>query len=102
MQWEVLKSWPHFAERFVQAGFVVMVFDYRYMGASDGKPRSQLIPHEQHEDYCNQQKKAFFGIELTRPKKMVQRHNDQEDRPPGCDRKKRIHAKQVQTAGYHL
>jgi hypothetical protein len=37
-----------------------------------------------------------------RPKKMVQRHNDQENRSPGCDREKRIYAKQVQTAGDHL
>jgi fermentation-respiration switch protein FrsA (DUF1100 family) len=42
-----------FADRFVAAGFVVLVFDYRYFGESEGEPRSQLIPSEQHEDYRN-------------------------------------------------
>jgi uncharacterized protein len=42
-----------FAERFVAAGFVTLVFDYRYQGASEGKPRGQIIPTEQHEDYRN-------------------------------------------------
>ncbi|MEI2583751.1 alpha/beta hydrolase [Scytonema sp. PRP1] len=44
---------PQFAERFVQAGFVVSLFDYRYLGASEGEPRGQMIPAEQHEDYRN-------------------------------------------------
>ncbi|GAB1539232.1 alpha/beta hydrolase [Scytonema sp. NUACC21] len=44
---------PHFAERFVQAGFAVSLFDYRYLGASEGEPRGQMIPAEQHEDYRN-------------------------------------------------
>jgi uncharacterized protein len=43
----------NFAERFVEAGFAVLVFDYRYMGESEGKPRSQLFPHQQHQDYRN-------------------------------------------------
>jgi uncharacterized protein len=43
----------NFAERFVEAGFGVLVFDYRYMGESEGKPRSQLFPHQQHQDYRN-------------------------------------------------
>src|SRR5207302_5019016 len=42
-----------FAERFVAAGFVTLVFDYRYQGASEGEPRGQIIPAEQHEDYRN-------------------------------------------------
>lgn len=42
-----------FAERFAAAGFVTMVFDYRYQGASEGEPRGQIIPAEQHEDYRN-------------------------------------------------
>ncbi len=42
-----------FAERFVAAGFVTLVFDYRYQGASEGVPRGQIIPTEQHEDYRN-------------------------------------------------
>ncbi|MFL9458296.1 alpha/beta hydrolase, partial [Tolypothrix bouteillei VB521301_2] len=44
---------PQFAEKFVQAGFVVSLFDYRYLGASEGEPRGQIIPAEQHEDYRN-------------------------------------------------
>ena len=42
-----------FAERFVAAGFVTLVFDYRFQGASEGEPRGQIIPAEQHEDYRN-------------------------------------------------
>jgi hypothetical protein len=44
---------PQFAEFFVQAGFVVSLFDYRYLGASEGEPRGQMIPAEQHEDFRN-------------------------------------------------
>ena len=44
---------PQFAERFVQAGFVVTLFDFRYLGASEGEPRGQMLPAEQHEDYRN-------------------------------------------------
>jgi hypothetical protein len=44
---------PQFAEFFVQAGFVVSLFDYRYLGASEGEPRGQIIPAEQHEDFRN-------------------------------------------------
>lgn len=43
----------NFAEKFEQAGFVVLVFDYRYFGDSEGEPRGRLIPAEQHEDYKN-------------------------------------------------
>ena len=42
-----------FAERFVAAGFVTLVFDYRWWGASEGDPRCQLFPLEQVEDYRN-------------------------------------------------
>lgn len=42
-----------FAEHFVAAGFVTLVFDYRYFGASEGEPRCQLFPHAQIEDYRN-------------------------------------------------
>jgi uncharacterized protein len=43
----------NFADRFAAAGFVVLVFDYRYLGASEGEPRNQIFPHEQIEDYRN-------------------------------------------------
>ncbi len=42
-----------FAERFVAAGFVTLVFDYRYQGASEGELQGRIIPAEQHEDYRN-------------------------------------------------
>lgn len=38
----------NFAEKFEEAGFVVLVLDYRYFGDSEGEPRGCLIPHEQH------------------------------------------------------
>jgi len=44
---------PQFAEKFAQAGFVVSLFDYRYQGASEGEPRGQMLPTEQHEDFRN-------------------------------------------------
>jgi hypothetical protein len=43
----------NFAERFTEAGFITLVFDYRYFGDSEGEPRSQIFPMEQIEDYRN-------------------------------------------------
>ncbi|MCH9036559.1 MAG: alpha/beta hydrolase [Chloroflexi bacterium] len=42
-----------YAERFEEAGFVTLVFDFRFLGASDGEPRGQIISHEQQDDYRN-------------------------------------------------
>ena len=42
-----------FAEAFAQAGFAVLVFDYRRLGASDGIPRQEIHPESQIEDYRN-------------------------------------------------
>ena len=42
-----------FAEQYVAAGFVTLVFDYRYQGASEGEDRGRIIPAEQQEDYRN-------------------------------------------------
>jgi fermentation-respiration switch protein FrsA (DUF1100 family) len=39
-----------FARGFCDAGFVVLAFDYRFLGASDGEPRGRIIPQEQHDD----------------------------------------------------
>lgn len=39
-----------FAERFQGAGFNVLVFDYRHLGASDGGDRGRIVPQEQHDD----------------------------------------------------
>lgn len=44
---------PGYAERFCRAGFVVLAFDYRNFGASDGVPRNHLVPHEQQQDIRN-------------------------------------------------
>jgi len=39
-----------YALRFAQEGYAVLVFDYRYLGASEGEPRGRVVPQEQHED----------------------------------------------------
>jgi fermentation-respiration switch protein FrsA (DUF1100 family) len=39
-----------FAEAFNTAGFAVLAFDHRHLGASDGAERGRIIPHEQHDD----------------------------------------------------
>lgn len=44
---------PAFAERFASAGLVVLLFDYRHFGASEGEPRGQMFPQLQLEDYRN-------------------------------------------------
>lgn len=44
---------PNYAERFAAAGFVVLAFDYRYLGASEAEPRGQIFPHEQVDDLRN-------------------------------------------------
>ena len=41
----------HYAEEFCKSGFAVILFDYRYQGASDGEPRGQIFPWEQIEDF---------------------------------------------------
>lgn len=43
----------NYAEPFAAAGFVTLVFDYRYMGESEGQPRCQQLPWDNQEDYRN-------------------------------------------------
>ena len=42
---------PQYASYFVEAGFAVLIFDYRRMGASTGLPRQHINPYDQQEDY---------------------------------------------------
>lgn len=44
---------PHYAKPIVEAGIACMIFDYRYMGASEGLPRQHINPYEQWDDYRN-------------------------------------------------
>jgi uncharacterized protein len=44
---------PDYAKKFSQAGFVTLIFDYRYFGESEGEPRHQLFPLDQVEDFRN-------------------------------------------------
>jgi hypothetical protein len=44
---------PHYAQFFVDAGFAVLLFDYRNFGASDGARRQHIDPTMQIEDYRN-------------------------------------------------
>lgn len=39
-----------FAEAFSAAGFAVVLYDHRYLGASEGEERGRIIPQEQHDD----------------------------------------------------
>jgi fermentation-respiration switch protein FrsA (DUF1100 family) len=40
-----------YAERFAAAGFGVVLFDYRYLGASDGEPRQLISPKRHLKDW---------------------------------------------------
>jgi len=51
-----------FAERFAQAGFAVLLFDYRHFGASQGEPRQLLSIGRQLQDW-----KAAVDIARTLP-----------------------------------
>lgn len=42
-----------FAERFAENGFVVILFDYRNIGESEGFPRQEINPFMQIDDYKN-------------------------------------------------
>ncbi len=42
---------PAFAERFCEAGFGVLLFDYRSFGGSDGSPRQYINPWRQLDDW---------------------------------------------------
>ena len=44
---------PNYAEHFVTAGFSVLIFDYRYLGESEGEPRQLINTLKQREDIRN-------------------------------------------------
>ena len=44
---------PQFAKRFADAGFAVLLFDFRNLGESEGTPRGQIFAEDQQEDYRN-------------------------------------------------
>ena len=53
--WSAVKEMylDDYAARFAREGFVVLVFDYRNFGASEGTPRQHIDPALQLEDYRN-------------------------------------------------
>ncbi len=53
--WSAVKEMylDDFAAKFSNGGFVVVVFDYRNFGDSQGEPRGHIDPAMQHEDYKN-------------------------------------------------
>lgn len=42
---------PAYARRFAEAGLIVLLFDYRHLGSSDGEPRQLIDVGRQQEDY---------------------------------------------------
>lgn len=44
---------PFYAEALTRIGVAALVFDYRYMGGSEGEPRQHIDPWKQIEDYRN-------------------------------------------------
>jgi predicted acyl esterase len=44
---------PHYGAYFVDAGYAVLIFDYRCFGESGGEPRQHIDPWDQIEDYRN-------------------------------------------------
>lgn len=57
-----------FAERFVEAGYACLVFDYRHFGESGGEPRQLLSVRRQLEDW-----KAAISCARSRPELDPQR-----------------------------
>lgn len=44
---------PQFAERFADASFAVLIFDFRNLGQGEGSPRGQIFAEDQQEDHRN-------------------------------------------------
>lgn len=57
-----------FAARFAAAGLDALVFDYRYLGASDGEPRGLVWPRRQVQDYlaATERARRLDGVDPER------------------------------------
>ncbi|MGE2730793.1 alpha/beta hydrolase [Mycolicibacterium vaccae] len=57
-----------YADRFARAGYAVLVFDYRFWGASDGEPRRILDIKAQHADWraAIAYARSLEGVDATR------------------------------------
>ncbi len=57
-----------FAERFVAEGWMVLIFDYRYLGASEGEPRQLLDIRKQLQDWhaALAYARSLPGVDLER------------------------------------
>lgn len=59
-----------FAERFCEAGYACLIFDYRYFGASEGEPRQLLDIASQQQDWLSAVSYARARHELD-PEKVI-------------------------------
>ena len=62
-----------YAEVFEKAGLVVLVYDHRNLGASDGEPRQRINPWAQARDY----RRAIDACQAAIPREAAERsaHN---------------------------
>ncbi|QBI18526.1 alpha/beta fold hydrolase [Egibacter rhizosphaerae] len=58
---------PSIAETFMNAGYVALTFDYRFLGESEGEPRGQVHALKQVEDVLN-------GLSFLETQPQVDRH----------------------------
>lgn len=59
-----------YAERFAEAGYHALVFDYRHFGSSDGEPRQILDITKQHQDWVSAVRFAR-SLPTVDPKKII-------------------------------
>ena len=59
---------PDYAQHFANAGFVVLAFDYRHWGESDGEPRRRVSLGRQLEDWraAVNDERGLDGVEPER------------------------------------
>ena len=65
-----LDGYPRFAERFATAGYAALVFDYRYIGDSEGEPR-QLVDYEQQREDLRAAVEFARSIEGVDPEQII-------------------------------